>query len=235
MNRKKIYNSISYRCLHSDQGLSLFELLIAIAIISILSISLMAVFFSFQKGNTLQQVNLDVVQKARSAIEYMSSEIKMAGFDPFETGDFRDITAEAFRFRYHFDTPATVKGVDFDGIRNNSATRPERRTFRFSSNKLEQVDNEGENNSSTLELLLDINMNSGDPASSNSRFEYIDKTGATIAMSGSPLAVPDANLSDIAGVIIHLSVRSSAGISGSLDRSFEPRIICRNLQFNAQR
>lgn len=216
----------------NDSGFTLVELMIAIGVFAIISIALMVVFDSFQRGYTTQQVTLDVVQKARSAISFMAYDIKQAGLDPRETDDFRVRKATATEFTFDFDTPDSA-GV-FDGTLDiTNANRPERRTYLLSGTKLYQINNAADPSnvpvpaatSTDLVLLTDIITTSG-----QSRFEYIDKDRNTMTV---PVAAT--NFRNIRGVRVFLTVSERSGRDGNISRTMDTMVLCRNLLFNDNR
>jgi type IV pilus assembly protein PilW len=78
------------RCYKQDkeQGFTLIELLIAMALALIIIAALSGAFISQRKTlNTQDQVS-EMIQGARAAMEMIAHEIKMAGFDPTDSGNF---------------------------------------------------------------------------------------------------------------------------------------------------
>lgn len=222
MNNQSMYVSGQFVAKNDSKGFSLIELLVAMAVFAILSVGIVTLFDSFQRGYTEQQVTSDIIQKARSALVFMTSEMKIAGLDPRETGEFGVVTADAATFTYDFDTPDSTD--TFDGIRNVSLTMPERKTYRFISGRLEQVDNLGLVASPVIETLIP------EIDTANSKFEYM-KSDQTIL----PVPITGSALRDIAYVRVVLTVIESAGRSGNISRNMDALILCRNLQYNAQR
>lgn len=214
-----MYDHIKKKCsVTGNHGFTLMELLVAIAVFSILSIGIVTIFDSLQRGYTTQQVTSDVLQKARSALNYMNLEIKHAGLDPSESNDFRIRTANAAVFE--FDSDASP----FDGVLNSISTKPhERKTFRFAGGKLLIDNSRGlANQQLNIDLIPSVDI-------ANSRFEYFDSDMAPLA---SPVASDD--LSSIAAVRITVSVREPAGRDGFVTRTMNNLVLCRNAQFNNQ-
>lgn len=225
---------ISFFCrkklrMSGDKGLSLIELMIAMAVVSIVSLVVMMVYNSFLTGYTNQQVTSDALQKVRSALSYMASEIKHAGLDPADTKKFKVRTAESLRFTYDFDTDP------FDGDINSDNTKPsERKTFQFAGGKLQVVENmtvagapSVGTQKSAEDLLPSVDMNA--TVTSPSRFEYLDNDNNPIT----PLPVAPERIPEICSVRIFLAVKEIAGRSGYVTRAADTTVLCRNLQFKA--
>jgi len=71
-----------------NKGVTLIELLIALVVSGIFIASLYRVFISQQKIYTVQDQVADMQQNIRGAIDRMTKEIRMAGYDPQGTGIF---------------------------------------------------------------------------------------------------------------------------------------------------
>ncbi|WP_027358298.1 PulJ/GspJ family protein [Desulforegula conservatrix] len=201
--------------LEDSNGFTLIELLVAIAIFSIISVGMVTIFDSLQRGYTTQQVTSDVIQKARSALSFMMEEIKYAGLDPKESGNFNVVTATDKIFTYEFDTRDET--TDFNGTRDDSDVRPERKTFRFNNGILEYVDNLGLTKQANPETLVP-------ETGPDSVFQYLNSEG-----------LPTTNINDIRAVRVILTVRELSGRSGTVSRTLESMVLCRNLLFNSQR
>lgn len=207
-----------------NKGFTLIEIVIAVVMFTILSTVMVAVFVPFNRNNTDQQVITDVVQKLRSALAYMEAEIKLAGLDPEESNNFEVETADSTVFTYDYDTPDPANDNIFDGVLNASATRPERKTFRFLNGRLEEVTNLGLIDPAPVETLIP----SVDAA--NSSFVYLDEDRNII-----PTPVSVTRLGDIRMIRIVLSAEQPSGRSGNIARTMDTLVLCRNLYFNSQR
>lgn len=67
-------------------GFTLIELMIAMAIASIVSAAMYATFQAQVRGQVTQDVSLSMTQNLRAAMEIMASDIRMAGCDPEGAG-----------------------------------------------------------------------------------------------------------------------------------------------------
>ncbi len=71
-----------------QRGFTLVELLVAMAVSSIV-LGTIVVFFTLQnRSYTRDTATADLQQVVRAAIDFMSDNIRMAGLDPLQTGDF---------------------------------------------------------------------------------------------------------------------------------------------------
>jgi type IV pilus assembly protein PilW len=67
---------------HNETGFSMIELLISIAIFSIMSAAVYGVYISTSRASTLQNASAGVQQSVRAALEIMVQDIRMAGYNP---------------------------------------------------------------------------------------------------------------------------------------------------------
>jgi type IV pilus assembly protein PilW len=70
----------------SQKGFSLIELMVAIAIASVLMAGIYTFYHNQLKTHITQQEMVDMQQDARAAMYMMTREIRMAGYDPLNTG-----------------------------------------------------------------------------------------------------------------------------------------------------
>jgi len=71
-----------------ERGFTLIELLIAMAIGLIVITSLSTAFISQRKIYAAQEQVSEMIQNARAAMDMISRELKMAGYDPTSSGNF---------------------------------------------------------------------------------------------------------------------------------------------------
>lgn len=203
----------------NKKGFTLLEILIAMGVFAIISLIIVTFFDSFMRGSTSNQVTSDVLQKARSSIDLMNEDIKLAGLDPEGSKAFNLITVNATTFTFDFDAPdASSK---FDGTLNtNPVNAPERLTYRFLNGNLERVTNL--NLITTPAPVPEIVVSGVNMA--NSRFEYLDESGAATAV-----------LNDIRLIRIVLSISGAAGRGSAVTRNLTSTVRCPNLYYNSQR
>jgi type IV pilus assembly protein PilW len=68
-----------------NAGFSLLELMISLAIASIIMLAIYTAFTAQVKGQISQESSIDMQQEGRAALELMAKEIRMAGCDPTRT------------------------------------------------------------------------------------------------------------------------------------------------------
>ena len=89
-------------------GFTLVELLVAMAVASIMLAAVASLFTTLNKSYTRQNVAADVQQVARAGVDFMAQSIRMAGLDPDQTGDFGITIATATSITFTAD-------LDLDG------------------------------------------------------------------------------------------------------------------------
>ncbi|MBC8418612.1 MAG: prepilin-type N-terminal cleavage/methylation domain-containing protein [Desulfobacterales bacterium] len=90
-----------------ERGFTLIELLIAMALALVLITSLSSAFISQRKIYAAQEQVSEMIQNARAAMDMISRELKMAGYDPTGSG--------SFSLPYNSDTSTVDIYADIDG------------------------------------------------------------------------------------------------------------------------
>lgn len=198
MVQKNLYND--------NNGFSLLELAIAIAIMSIVLGAIYSVFNATNRSTTNNEVIAEVMQNLRISIDFMEQDVRMAGLDRFDTAgsSIEDATATNLRF---------TADRNMDGVLNDNL---ERITYSYdvANKRLRQCLWEG-----TLDDWQTVAENV-----TNFQLSYMDQDDNT-------LSLPIADLSEIRTVNVSMTVEQSAGISGPIERTISKRILCRNLGY----
>lgn len=202
MVKKQLYES--------DKGFTLVELLVGMAIFSIISLVITLQFSEGSRITTEQSSASRAQQNLRIARVMMSQDIRLAGLDPVRSFRFGFEEATSTKFRVTADINMNGDIDDFDSERVTYNIRPGTRD-------LIKTLYEGTVAVNTGTLLDRI-----DPAVSG--FVYLDEAGNNL---GDP--VPIANLEDIRVVVIDLAVEELAGRTGTVTRNSTGRVLCRNL------
>jgi type IV pilus assembly protein PilW len=207
--------------LYSETGFSLIELLMALAISSIVLGAIYSVFTITNKNFTTQNVAANVQQSLRSAIGLMARDIRLAGLDPIGTESFGIEYASQTKIRFTLDSIDIGTG-DFNGIVDE--TNFEEVTYDFQSNQVMQTLYETASSPNSAVLISSI---------TNLNFAYVDAANNDLIDYGlTPQRVPDDKLADITSVEILITIEEPAGRDEPVSRTLTRKVECRNLAFN---
>jgi prepilin-type N-terminal cleavage/methylation domain-containing protein len=193
------------------RGFSLIELLVALAIMSIVSGAIYGVFSVSSRTYTTQGVTADVQQSVRAAMEVMLQDIRTAGLDPTASGNFGIELAEVTKLRFTSDSIDAGLG-DFNGVLDD--TNSERITYVLQGIELNQILYETTASENSQPLISDTQ---------NLTFTYFDADGNDL---GSP--VPALQLADIRTINVSITVEEPAGIDAPVSRTLTKQVKCRN-------
>lgn len=104
---------------HQEHGFTLIELLIAMAISTIVLGAVVSTFVIQQKSYAVQEQITEMVQTARAAMDMMSREIRMAGYDPKGAG-FYGVPYSASQLQILADLRGDNAGDPPDGYTDDS-------------------------------------------------------------------------------------------------------------------
>ena len=114
-------------------GFTLVELLMCIAILSILFGTVHNTFDTFSRSFSKENVRAGVQQKARNAINLMAQDIRLAGLNPLEQPGGGILVAEPTRIQFEAD-------LDYDGTFDDPF---EDITYALNGDKIEQTNHLG--------------------------------------------------------------------------------------------
>lgn len=97
MRKPKLYFHVS------DKGFTLIELMIALVLSLMVSTAIYGTFKSQNKSYIVLERDVEMQQSLRSAIITMEQDIRMACFDPNQSGNFSITNAAADRFEFQYD------------------------------------------------------------------------------------------------------------------------------------
>jgi len=217
----------------NSAGVTLLELMIAIAVVSIVSVAIYTTYQSQVRSQIIQDVSLELQQGLRGALSIMERELRSAGSDPTGTANATILVATADEFHFNRDlTGGQADGADNDndGVVDNPEesryadgdTNDDNEDIRYAINANGHLGREtcrlvnGIQNCSNLQPLLD------DVDALN--FVYLDRTGAPIA---APVAAAQRN--NIRHVQVTVVVRSAQSDRGLIGRHTDT-VIYRNQQ-----
>ena len=211
MNRRSILSNLKQaRTSHGsgDKGFTMLELLVAVTIGSLILFAISTVYLSLSRSYTTQNVAANVQQVTRAGIDYMVEDIVLAGLNPEERAGFGVQSASSTSM--HFTLDRNMNG-------DQDTTNSEDITYSYdpTTNQLDQCLNALFGTSSCSTFLTDV---------TNVTFQYLDWNGNNL---GDPVVAAD--LSNIRTVIISMTVQEPAGRDGTVTRTYNTRIRCRNL------
>ena len=90
--------------LRNASGFTLIEILVTLAISGVLMAGIYQVYHSHQKTYTVQLQVVEMQQNLRAALYYLAKDVRMAGFDRNDSGNFGIITASSDSIRFSKDT-----------------------------------------------------------------------------------------------------------------------------------
>ena len=198
-------------------GFSLVELMIAMVIAIVSLGAIYGVFASVQKSSTSNEVTARVMQNLRTSVDFMESDIRMAGLDRFGTAaaGIEVATATNLRFTADRNMNGTIDTTDIsDGLQEVDL---ERITYFYdaANKRLRQCLSEG-----TTDEWDTVAENV-----ENFSFIYFDANNNQI-----PFPISDNLL--IRFIEVSITVRNPAGRADDVSRAITKRIFCRNLSMN---
>jgi len=201
----------------SRSGFSLVELMIAMVIAIVSLGAIYGVFASVQKSSTSNEVTARVMQNLRTSVDFMESDIRMAGLDRFGTAaaGIEVATATNLRFTADRNMNGTIDTTDLlDALQQVDL---ERITYFYdaANKRLRQCLSEG-----TTDEWDTVAENV-----ENFSFIYFDANNNQI-----PFPISDNLL--IRFIEVSITVRNPAGRADDVSRTITKRIFCRNLSMN---
>jgi prepilin-type N-terminal cleavage/methylation domain-containing protein len=183
-------------------GFTLVEVLMCIAILSILFGTIYRTFDIFTRSYAKENIKAGVQQKTRIGIDLMARDIRLAGLDPLGSAAAGITTANQTSIQFTAD-------LNYDGDLDDPF---ENIIYALNGDQLQQTSDLGAG--FVTDILLD-NITS-------LTFTYLDEPDT-------PLAAPVANPQDIRTVVISLTMQRPAGRDEPISRTYTSRVRCRNL------
>jgi type IV pilus assembly protein PilW len=193
---------IKNRVLHSD-GFTLVEVLVCIAILSILFGTIYRTFDTFNRSYAKENVKAGVQQKSRIGIDLMARDIRLAGLDPLGSAGagFNPTNTNTSSIQFTAD-------LNYDGDLDDPF---EDMIYALNGNLLQQTTDLG-SGPVTATLLDNVTALT---------FSYLDQADNFLP---EPVAADQ-----IRTVLISLTMQRPAGREGTVSRTYSTRVRCRNL------
>ena len=213
-----------------NRGFTLVELLITMAVASIVMAAIYSVYMGLTRSYTTQNASADVQQAVRATIDFMAEDLMMAGLTDPQLTYAADVgISEAGSFKIIFNADR-----DMDGD-TDAADVSENITYELVGRQLRLTDHLG------TETLIDnvvnntlappvpifryFKENDTDTPSNNDLINENDLIGG---YGLSDPIVATSELADIRTVEISLIVEEPAGRDGMIERRYITRVRCRN-------
>ena len=202
MNKFSKFNQLKTNCFRvasGNSGFTVTELVLALAIITMVMPAMIGLLFNLNRSYTTQNVTAGVQQVTRAGMDIMTRSIRMAGLDPLDAGNIGIVEASAHKIRFQHDMDGSggiEMGQDED--------------IAFLLNGSNQLIRQKDGNSRSNRSLIDHVK--------NLTFNYYDQNNEETFV-----------LDDIYTVEISLTVREPVGRKRFLSRTYTTRVICRNL------
>ena len=201
---------------NDKRGFTMAELLVVLAMLSIVISAIYGVFASVNRTCVNNEVTAEVMQTMRISLEFLEQDIRMAGLDRFDSANagIEFATATNLRITADRNMDGVINTANLaDGIQEADL---ERITYAYdaASKSLKQCLSEG-----TVDDWQIVAKNVDE-----FQFAYLDA-------DHNPLALPIGDPSEIRTVQIILTMEQQAGIAGLVSRTLNKRILCRNLDF----
>ena len=203
--------------LNNNRGFTLVEMVMVLAISTIVLAAMYSVFTIANKNFTTQNAAANVQQNLRSAIGLMARDIRVAGLDPTGSDNFGITYASQTKIRFTMDSIDSGSG-DFNGIVDEANF--EEITYGFQGNQVMQTLYETVTSSTADAAALISNI-------IEVKFKYYDSANNDL---GDP--VPADQLENIRNVEILVTHEEPAGRDEMVSRTLTRRVECRNMAFN---
>jgi type IV pilus assembly protein PilW len=199
----KLSNKRPLAIICGNDGFTLAELMLAMGIMLIVLTAIISLFTSLNRMYTTQGVAAGVQQVTRTAIDIMTRNIRMAGFNPLNINPIGIIQADSDSIRFQYDTNGS-------GTIATNAVNEANEDLAYLLNENNQVIRQLNGQASSNEALVN-NV-------SDLTFRYLDADDEVTT-----------DLDAIRTVEISLTVEEPAGRDKVLSRTYTTRVICRNL------
>lgn len=186
----------------ADQGFTIAEILVACALLSVLMTAMVKLFTLIDYTYTRQNAAANLQQVARTGMDIMTKNIRMAGFNPFKLSGV-GIQADSSAESIHFSYDKNADGIIDD--ENDDDDNDEIVTYFHDDNQLKRQIGDG-NRVGIIDNVTDLT------------FTYLDVNDDVTADPSTAKTVE-----------ISMTVTEPAGRRRTISRTYSTRVMCRNL------
>ena len=198
-------DSKNKKSIKENSGFTLLELLVGLGIAAIFIVAVVSIFATLTRSYTTQSTSANVQQAARVSLDYMTQNIRMAGFDPRRNAGAGIIEA----------TPTSI-------------------SFLLDRDASGEIDNSEEDiayvyDSADKEIEEVLDASTDDPVKQPFLDNVTDLSFAYLDSNGNDLGEdPDLNLIKTVDIFVTVERRSGRE-KRPVQRTYSARVICRNL------
>ena len=192
------------------RGFTLVEMMVALAVASIVLAVIFGVYAGLMRSYTTQNVAAEVQQAVRAGIDYMAEDIMMAGFNPRAGSFIAFEEAGSTRIRVRFDRNSNLEEVtpDFQDIAYE---------YNAGDNRVDQT--EAGSTQAYIDNVTDLTFIYRNAAGE----DLINDLGKPDPLSS------DLDRAEIRTVEISITVQEPAGRGKMVNRTYATRVGCRNM------
>lgn len=191
--------------LKQSAGFTVAELILALGMMTIVMTAMISLATSLNRTYTTQTAVAGVQHVTRAGLDIMVRNIRMAGFNPcnVESVGIVEASANAFRFSYDLNGSGSIE----PNVKLGKEPPEDIKYLRNAKNQLiRQIDGRSNSNQSLVDNVSGLT------------FRYLDKNNNETA-----------DVDDIRVVEVSLTVEEPSGRGRPVSRTYQTRVICRNL------
>jgi type IV pilus assembly protein PilW len=192
--------------LTENAGFTIAELILALGMMMIVMTAMISLATTLNRTYTTQTVAAGVQHVTRAGLDIMVRNIRMAGYNPRSTEAVGVVEASANAFRFNFDLNESGNIETNDDLGDKESPEDIKYLRNASNQLIRQIDGRANSNRSLVENVSGLT------------FKYLDKNENETA-----------NLNDIRVVEVSLTVEEPSGRGRPISRTYQTRVICRNL------
>ncbi len=200
-----LIESNNKKVIKENSGVTLFELLVGLGVGAIFMVALVSVFTILSRSYATQTTSANVQQAARVSLDYMTQNIRMAGFDPRRNAGAGIIEATPTRISFLLDRDSSG---EIDNSEEDIAY-----VYDSADKEIEEVldaSTDAPVKQPFLDNVTDLS------------FAYLDSNGDDLGED------PDLNLIKTVDIFVTVERRSGRE-KRPVRRTYSARVICRNL------
>jgi type IV pilus assembly protein PilW len=186
----------------TQAGITMVELLVVLCIMGVISVLIVGLMAKLRRSYTTQSVVSDVQESTRAAIDYISNDIRMAGYDPLNMANagIENMTATSLRITSDRNANGEIENLDRERVSF---------VYDVPNQRLQQILYEGTASAMTDILISNV---------TGVTFSYFNQDGNVTT-----------DPEEVRTVEILLAVEQLAARDDPVQRTYTTRVKCRNI------